>query len=693
MAIQNLDHHMQQAVQFHQSGAFAHAESLYLEALAEHPRHAGILNLLGTVCAQQQKTSEALKYLRRALRQEPANPMYLLNLGEALVRAEKHEEAIKYLKQALLKAPQLALAHYNLGNVYKTLHQPDAAIAHYEQAIALKKSPEYLYNYANTLRDVGRLRSATAAYQQALSLNPQHAEAHNNLATLQSEWEDFDSTLYHYQQAIQLKPDFESAHNNLFQFHQQNDHAHAALQHLNTLKSLRPKDHNALNLVGAGLVPIIPANVQAVDDALNHLATTLIQSNPQDLTLKQLSEYNLAFPSGITYYGRDDRLLREQYAQFIDRSGVIPVLAPAGKRRSRPRVGFVVTKGHEGVFLKCMAGLISRLPEAYEVWVVCSQPNGQAILSQQLPQCQYLALDPDLLTAAKQLQKADFDLLYYWEVGTDSVNYFLPFFKTARLQVTSWGWPVTSGISHLDAFISCASLEPEHAEQYYTEPLMLCKRLPIYYSAPPVSTTMNPNERRALALQLGLSEETHIYLCVQNLRKIQPEMDMLFEQILVKDPQAQVFFIADKRPAITERFAQRLQAVTTKHPRRLHLLERMEAVDYLRWVKAAHVMLDTTCYTGGANTNYDAFQAGTPVVTMVGPLHRSRFTLAVYTQMGYTDCVTHSPEAYVSKAVALATEPEQRQAAVDAIVQRRSAVIEDPKAVAAFCQGLDGLLL
>jgi protein O-GlcNAc transferase len=325
------------------------------------------------------------------------------------------------------------------------------------------------------------------------------------------------------------------------------------------------------------------------------------------------------------------------------------------------------------------------LPENYEVWVVCSQPNGQTILSQKLPQCQYLALDPDLLTAAKQLQKADFDLLHYWEVGTDSTNYFLPFFKTARLQVTSWGWPVTSGMGHLNAFISCPALEPEQAEQYYTEPLILCERLPIYYPAPPVPESVQRSD-------LGLNEETHVYLCAQNLRKIQPDMDPLFDQILAKDPQGQLFFIADKRPAITARFRQRLHRLISQYENRMHILDRMEAADYLRWVKAAHVMLDTTGYTGGANTNYDAFQAGTPVVTLAGPMHRSRFTLAAYSQMGYTDCVTATTEAYVRKAVELATQPELREAAVTAIENTRGEVIEDGQGVTAFTRTLAQLL-
>ena len=35
-------------------------------------------------------------------------------------------------------------------------------------------------------------------------------------------------------------------------------------------------------------------------------------------------------------------------------------------------------------------------------------------------------------------------LIYFWEVGTDTTNYFLPFCRLAPVQCTGWGWPETS---------------------------------------------------------------------------------------------------------------------------------------------------------------------------------------------------------------------------------------------------------
>jgi hypothetical protein len=46
--------------------------------------------------------------------------------------------------------------------------------------------------------------------------------------------------------------------------------------------------------------------------------------------------------------------------------------------------------------------------------------------------------------AAQQLRAARFDLIYFWEVGTDSTNHFLPFLRPAPVQCTGWGWPDTA---------------------------------------------------------------------------------------------------------------------------------------------------------------------------------------------------------------------------------------------------------
>src|SRR5688572_5201707 len=86
-----------------------------------------------------------------------------------------------------------------------------------------------------------------------------------------------------------------------------------------------------------------------------------------------------------------------------------------------PRVGFVVTRGHEGVFLRCMAGALERLsPDAFEAVVLCSRTGQERIRGGiQSRAVRSLALPGRLDLAAEAVRGARCDVLCYWEVGTD----------------------------------------------------------------------------------------------------------------------------------------------------------------------------------------------------------------------------------------------------------------------------------
>ena len=93
---------------------------------------------------------------------------------------------------------------------------------------------------------------------------------------------------------------------------------------------------------------------------------------------------------------------------------------------------------------------------------------------------------------------------------------------------------------------------------------------------------------------------------------------------------------------------------------RIQFLPHMAEADYLNVLALADVALDTLHYGGGANTTYDAFAAGTPVVTLPTPFQRGRYAYAAYQQIGVYDAIAGSPEAYVAIALRLGTDRAAR---------------------------------
>ncbi len=169
-------------------------------------------------------------------------------------------------------------------------------------------------------------------------------------------------------------------------------------------------------------------------------------------------------------------------------------------------------------------------------------------------------------------------------------------------------------------------------------------------------------------------------------------MDEVFKQLLLKDDRAIIIFIHDKQITVTQHLQQRLTNNMPDVSERLRFLGRMPAAQYLGLVKIVDVILDTFHYTGGANTNYDAFAAGTPVVTWPSVMHRGRYTCAAYQQMGYMDLVAENWDDYVNKAIALASDETLRQQASQAVLKGCEALFEDQQAVDDFVASVHTML-
>ena len=678
---QTFNQRMTTAVQFHQRGQLEGAEKLYLGILADFPNHPDVLHLMGVACSQQEKLDKAINYINMAIIFNPDNPEYYCNLGESLRRTNNLSGAIQNFSKAISINPNFPMAHFNLANALKQINDNDNAIHHYEHAINLfPNNPEFYYNLGNTYRDIGKYRTAIETYQKALKLNHNLPDVHNNLAATLVEWDRTEEALYHYQEAIKLKPDFEDAYSNMAGIYQKfgdTQKAVECIEKIQYFKSLKgdSSKNDVFNLVKKSMFPIIASSNEEIDGLRDKLNLTLDSIDLTKISNEDLKKYECYPPSIITYQGRDNKSLKEKYsAQYVKR------FMPKAKRAKniKPHIGFVVTHGHEGVFMKCMSGIINNISKNdFKITIVCSEPNGEKILRPVIKsgEVNYLPIPHEIEKAASIVYNNNFDILHYWEIGTDSINYFLPYLKTANIQCTSWGWPDTSGIPHIDYYLSCENFETENSDSQYSEKLIKLKHLPVYYYIPPIPQIIKPRQH------FGLNDEMNVYLCAQNLRKVHPDFDHLVYGILEKDNNAQILFIGDKQKTVSNTFKNRLVAKCPQFSDKIMIMDRMEEVEYLSLVKRADVILDTLYYTGGANTNYDALACGTPVVTMPTNYHRGRYTTGVYEKMEILDCIAKDKNDYINIAVNIATNKDLRNTISHKILLKSPMLFEDMQAV------------
>ena len=634
------------AFRHHQAGEFRLAEALYRQILQTDPYQTDTLHLLGLLHHQTGQSETAINLVHQAIEQDRDNTLYLSSLALIYRETDQLEAAAGCYRHLLHLQPDKADSYFALGVLLAELGQPAEAVASFRQAADRQPGhAEALYNLGVLLARQQQYTEAGACYRQVLALRPDYAEAAYNLAVLLRRQNQVDEALLYYRQAVALQPD------NIF-----------------------------WQLERDTIFPLVMPDSPSIATWRASLATALSRyaAGPIDLSrhLKALTSSNALPTLYLNYHGCNDRALKEQYARLFTVSE--PLAAPSTPRVTGPpyRLGFVVTGQHEGIFLRVMGGLLDRLdPDRFTISLICPAPSLNRIragLSR--PDLTFLTLTPDLPASIRRIKEQDLDLVYYWEVGSDSLNYFLPFFRLAPVQCTSWGSMGTTGLETMDYFISSRFLEPDDAQRHYSESLVLLDSLLTYYRRPALPTPLKP------PAAFNLPDQAHLYICPQSLLKLHPDFDPLLAEILRQDSLGRLILFEGNQPAWVDRLRRRWQASMPDVVSRIQFLPRQTYPDYLNLLVLADVMLDPLHFSGGITT-FDGLAVGLPIVTLPGELMRGRMTAGCYQKIEVLDLVVTSPEEYVAKAGQVATDSVYQDQLRRRILASQHQLFEDITAV------------
>ena len=605
---------------------------------------------------------DALSLYEEALRAQPRHVSSHINLGTAHHRLGNAEEARRCWLKALEIDPSAPRAHVNLARVLQAEGETEAAIGHWRRA--LESQPLDIgirLELAGLLSAAGRLREARNEVETVLRREAGHARAWNALGALCFLEQKEAEALHHFQRAADLDPELFEAHlnrGNCFEALGQIAEARDAFA-----DALAVRDQAPLVLRRQLLCPPVFASVEAIDEYYRRASSVIdfFGGRRAHLPLAETHLTHAEVPFNWAYLGRDDLAHRQAYADIFAESFRLPPLQHRPSNCPPWRVGFVVTPTHEGVFFRCMAGLLDQLDRRH-VQPVLALPRAsfslaRASLRERDVELVELPQRFDHATAA--LRRARLDALYFWEVGTDSTNYFLAFCRLAPVQCTGWGWPVPSAAPELDYHLTSESLAPPGTERFFSEPLIRLPHLPAHMQRP------REDLWKPVPLEeYGLPSGGPLYLCVQNLRKVHPDMDALLEGILRASSRSVVAFVHDRAPAFGELLRARWKHTLADFSERLFLLPRQTGKRYPQLLASATALLDTPHF-GGANTAYDSYLAGVPVVTLPGEQPRGRYTAALHAAAGVEGCTAQSGEEYVQLAVRLGTDFTWRREVCD----------------------------
>jgi protein O-GlcNAc transferase len=665
------------AVRLHRDGDLGRAEELYGRILGRDPEHPDALHLLGVAAHQRGRDDRAAELIARAIAARPEEASYRSNLGVALRGLGRLEEAEAALREALRLDPDHDDAHSNLGLVFQQRGDVAPARACFEAALRLRPDhADAAYNLGNLLLELERPEQALPLYRRAHELAPGRGDVLNNLGNALLALRRDDEAVASYRRAVALDAGHADAWLNLAVALEREDRHREAEACLAGVARLRPGDR-PLALRRAALCPAVFPDAGAIADYRAGLEAVLDGLRGAGLPWGRdgIAPAGCNPSFNMAHHGEDDRRLRAKFAAAFREPAPPPVPRP---HPGRPRIGFVVTRPHEGSFLRCNAGLLNALTPGRFSIVVCGSGRAMEPLRRAIrhPDARFVAFPDRLGEAARRIRAAGCDLLYHWEVGTDALNYFLPFARPAPVQCTSWGIQVTTGVPAIDYYISSALMEAPGADAHYTEALV---RLPGLLSYQERAPRPAPPARRG---EFGLPDPAHLYFCLQRPLKLHPDFDPLIAGILRGDPRGRVVLLEGASGLAAAQVAERHRTTMPDVADRVVWLPQRPRGEYLRLLSLADAVLDPVPYGAGSSA-YDVFSHDLPLVTLPGPYNAGRYALACYRRMGLTDLVASTPAQYVELAVRLGTDPAFRGEARGRIARSSPALFEDEEVVRA----------
>jgi len=315
------------------------------------------------------------------------------------------------------------------------------------------------------------------------------------------------------------------------------------------------------------------------------------------------------------------------------------------------KIGFISEFFSNHTIGKLYQGIIFKLDQSkFEICVFHSEKTKQSPRFNEFKNAEILLNIKNVILPSKFQEKLKLidneklDIAFFPDIGMSTEFYFLSFIRFAKIQITSWGHPVTTSNNSIDYFLSSKLLETENSTEKFSEKLILSEYLPMYFYKPKISNLLSSEQL--------FSRST--YFCSQNLIKVHPHFDQIIKKILKEDKKAKIIFIKDKNEIISKKLFERFKKNIPEDYERITFLSKLSVEDYINLCGSCSVLLDTL-YFGAGNSFHESMLYGTPMVTMPTENLKSRIVLGAYKQMKIDNApIVYNIDDYAHRAIEIA---------------------------------------
>ncbi len=549
------------------------------------------------------------------------------------------------------------------------------------------RADHFVFESTNNLFQQGRWREASDQYQKILKTQAGDAELYWRLSECFRQLNLLDQAFSTLKAGIQLYPADARLQFSLIVNLQASGRIQEAISSANTASSLLPNDYT-LRILKNLLVPIV-YDTQDEIGLYRQRFTRGLQNLIQQTSLETPEEQKeaLAGISRLTnfflsYQARNDRELQRQYGNLVHKimaanypKWVAPLSMPPLKENNKIRIGYVSAFLHSYSGTLWLTGWLRHCDrQNFEVYCYYTGNDLDAITKQfQDYSDVFYHIPYNLEAACEQIIADQLHVLVFPEIGMNSQILQMAGLRLAPVQCVAWGHPVTSGLPTIDYFLSSDLMEPENAQEHYTERLIHLPNIGVSYPKPYIPPL---TKTRA---DFQLRDDGLIYLCCQAPYKYLPQYDFIFAEIARRVPQSQFVFLRGGilKPRLDRAFA----AIGLKSEDYCVFLSIPERFDYLTINLLSDVYLDTFTWSGG-NTTLEAIACYLPVVTCPGEFMRGRHSYSFLRMLEVTDTIAQNETEYIEIAVRLGLDPAWRRNIAERLKENHDRLYDDKACVA-----------
>ena len=670
---------LQDAINNFKRDNFSKAKILLLKILDIEPYNFDALNIIGVITGKENNHLEAINFFKKAQKIRPNNNFINFNLGKALSEVGNDLEAIKYYKIAINLDKNHLGSWLNFANSLSKLERYDEALIHYDEALKLKPDYFELYNdKALILYKLKRFEEALFNCDQALKLKPDFTEAYNNKALVLYSIKRFEEALFNCDQALKLKPDFTEAYSNkgsilrdlrrydeaLFNcdqalklepncaeyyynrgsIFQDIGHYEEALFNYDQALKLKPDYEYLLGTLL--LIKMFMCNWQDLKDNIKNLSLQINQNKKSSLCHPILS----LIDSPLIQRKSSEIWVNDKHP-FKNSLGCIL----KSNNKKKIKIGYYSSDFREHPTTYLLIELFELHDKnQFELFGFYFGPKDSSKIHKRVSS----AFNKFFYFEAK----SDKDIAQISrDIGIDiavDLNGFIAFARTdifsyraAPIQVNYLGYPGTIAADYIDYIIADLTIIPQENQKYYSEKIVY---LPNSYQ---VNSRTRPNTDIVFTKnQLGLTKDSFVFCCFNNIYKITPNTFDTWVRILKTVKNSVLLLLESNSTAsLNLRNQARYRGLD---PNRLIFVKRTNLSEHLARHRVADLFLDTLPCNAHTTTS-DALWAGLPVLTCMGESFASRVAASLLNAIELPELITTTQEQYEALAIELATTPEK----------------------------------